>query len=71
MVDLPGAGRAILTRVQGPDGHGHAEVRMTVALPDYEPHARARLAALLSHLATLIGPPRNDRPHTTRPGVAA
>jgi hypothetical protein len=73
IVDLPGAGRAILTRVQGSDGSGHAEIRMSVNLPDYEPHARARLVALLSHLEVLIGPPREsaNRPQGTRRRLAA
>src|SRR5262245_13843873 len=72
VVDVPGAGRATLTRVST-NGNDHAEIRMTVALPDYEPHARARLVALLSHLSALIGPPRQrgHRPHPTRRGLAA
>ena len=63
VVDLPGAGRAVLTRVQAPNGAEHAEIRMSVALPEHEQQARQRLTALLTHLRTLIGPARADRPH--------
>lgn len=58
---VPGAGSAVLTRVQSPDGTGHAEVRISVSLPKAEPYARYRLAALLFHLRTLVGPPRPTR----------
>ena len=61
IVDLPGAGRAMLTRVRGADGTDHAEIRMRIILPDHEPHARARLVALLTHLRHLIGPARSGR----------
>jgi hypothetical protein len=63
-VQIPGSGHARLTRVQGADGREHAEIRMQVALPASEPHARYRLAALLTHLETLIGPtPTIHRSH--------
>jgi hypothetical protein len=61
---MPGAGRAVLTRVRGADGTEYAEIRLRVELPAYEPHARMRLVSLLTHLRTLIGPARTgDRPH--------
>jgi hypothetical protein len=62
VLDAPGAGRVVLTRVRGTDGRDHAEVRLTIALPSNETHARYRLAAVLSHLETLIGPARRDAP---------
>jgi hypothetical protein len=55
---IPGAGSAVLTRVRTADGTEHADIRLTITLPDNQPHARARLAALLTHLQTLIGPAR-------------
>ena len=61
-VRIPGAGSFVLTRVRTADtGVEHAEVRLSVTLPDNEADARARLAALLSHLTALIGPPRAER----------
>jgi hypothetical protein len=63
IVDLPGAGRALLTRVRAANGTDHAEIRMRIVLPRREADARTRLVALLTHLQTLIGPPRADRPH--------
>ena len=61
IVNLPGAGRALLTRVLTADGADHAEIRMRIVLPAHEPAARARLTALLTHLRDLIGPARNRR----------
>ncbi len=55
---VPGAGSFVLTRVLATTGRQHAEIRLSVILADHEPHARARLVALLTHLRTLIGPPR-------------
>lgn len=57
-IDLPGAGRALLTRARGADGVEHAEIRMRIVLPTYEPHARARLTVLLAHLRGLLGATR-------------
>jgi hypothetical protein len=54
----PGAGSAVLTRVRSADGTDHAEIRLSVALPADDHAARLRLAALLTHLRTLIGPAR-------------
>jgi len=55
---VPGAGAATLTRVRAVTGREHAELRLTVALPASEDRARLRLAALLTHIRTLIGPAR-------------
>jgi hypothetical protein len=55
---VPGAGRVVITRVLAVDGAEHAEVTMRVVLPAGETPARMRLAALLTHLHTLIGPAR-------------
>ena len=60
-ITVPRAGAATLTRVRATDGTEHAEIRLTLALTDYEPAARAQLAAALTHLRTLIGPPRATR----------
>jgi hypothetical protein len=56
-VTVPGAGTAVVTRVRTGDGD-HAEVRLTLTLPAHEPAARRQLAALVTHLRALIGPPR-------------
>jgi hypothetical protein len=50
-----------LTRVRATDGTEHAEVRLSIALVDTERAARSQLTALLTHLRTLIGPPRLTR----------
>jgi hypothetical protein len=55
---VPGAGSAILTRVRGIGGTQHAELRISITLPSNETDARLRLAALLTHIRLLIGPPR-------------
>ncbi|MGC9670852.1 hypothetical protein ACNTMW_30425 [Planosporangium sp. 12N6] len=60
-VTIPGAGTAVLTRVRAVDGGEHADIRLSVALPTDEPAARLRLAALLTHLRTLVGPARTGR----------
>lgn len=57
-VTVPGAGSLILTRVRGTNGREHAEVRLSIALIDSEPATRGQLTSLLTHLRTLIGPPR-------------
>jgi hypothetical protein len=62
-VRAPGAGSVVLTRIRATDGTQHAEVRMSVILPDQEPQARQRLVALLTHLQTLIGPARTPSAH--------
>jgi hypothetical protein len=66
-VTVPGAGHAVITRVPGTgdtDGTPHADVHLTVVLPDDETQAAQRLTALATHLRALIGPPRTgQRPH--------
>jgi hypothetical protein len=63
---VPGAGSVVLTRVRSHErGTQHAEIRLSITLPEAEPDARARLTALLSHLRVLIGPPRAPQ----RPGA--
>jgi hypothetical protein len=57
-LNVPGAGGAVLTRMRSADGSEHAEIRLRVTLPANEPRARLRLAALLTHVRTLIGPAR-------------
>lgn len=54
LVDLPGYGRAVLTRVQAGDGRQHAEIRVRVALSVTEPTARRQLACLLADLRHLV-----------------
>jgi len=55
---IPGAGTAVLTRVRAADGSEYAEIRLRATLPGDEPAARLRLAALLTHLRTLLRPAR-------------
>ena len=50
LVDLPGHGRAVLTRVKTSGGREHAEIRLRVALAPAEPTARRQLARLLVDL---------------------
>jgi hypothetical protein len=70
LVDLPGHGRAVLTRVRADTGREHAEIRVRVALAATEPAARRQLASLLTDLrqavtrAALAGRPRPHRRHT-------
>lgn len=54
MVDVPGAGRAVLTRVRAESGREWAEIRVTVPLSGFEPRARWQLARLLSGLGRLV-----------------
>jgi hypothetical protein len=55
---VPGAGSAVLTRVQtDATGRQHAEVILSISLPDHEPDARLRLTALLAQLRLLISAP--------------
>jgi hypothetical protein len=60
-IRVPGAGTAVLTRVRSADGTEHAEIRLRATLPDDESNARLRLAALLTYMRTLLGPPRPTR----------
>ena len=58
MLRVPGAGSAVITRVQtAASGVQHAEVTLSIRLPASEAAARRRLAALLSHLRLLISEP--------------
>ncbi|RKR89539.1 hypothetical protein BDK92_3893 [Micromonospora pisi] len=54
VVDLPGHGRAVLTRVQVSNGRQHAEIRVRVALAVTEPAARRQLAGLLTDLRQVV-----------------
>ena len=54
VVELPGVGRLVLTRVRAADGRQHAEVRATVRLPEHDGAARLRLLDLLSRLPRAI-----------------
>jgi hypothetical protein len=54
LVKVPGLGHAVLTRVAAADGRQFAEIRLRVALPDREPHARHSVKALLNRLPELI-----------------
>ncbi|GAA0720703.1 hypothetical protein Drose_06970 [Dactylosporangium roseum] len=53
-IDVPGLGRALLTRVRGRDGREHAEVTLTVALAADEPRARGQLLGLARDLTAVI-----------------
>jgi hypothetical protein len=64
---VPSAGSAVITRVRTAAGTEHAEVRLTVDLASDEQTARQQLAALLTHVRTLIGPPRVTARDTRRP----
>lgn len=50
VVDVPGTGRLVLTRVLGADGRQHAEIRASVELADHDGHARLQLVDLLRRL---------------------
>ena len=54
LVDVRGAGRAVVTRVLDADGRGWAEVRVRIALHRAEPRARWQLGALLRSLGTAL-----------------
>jgi hypothetical protein len=54
VVDVPGLGRALLTRVRAADGREHAEVTLTVALAAAEPVARGQLLGLARDLGAVI-----------------
>jgi hypothetical protein len=61
---VPSAGSAVITRVRTATGTEHAEVRLTIDLAGDDTRAREQLAALLTHVRTIIGPRRiGDRPH--------
>jgi hypothetical protein len=54
VVEVPGAGRVVLTRVQSRDGREHAEIRATVRLSADEPRARWQLARLMTELGRVV-----------------
>lgn len=54
IVDLPGFGRAVLTRVATDNGRDHAEIRLRVALSDADPAARRQLFTILRDLRELV-----------------
>jgi hypothetical protein len=54
IVDLPGHGRAVITRVRAADGREHAEVRARIALHSTEAGARWQLDTLLTGLDRLL-----------------
>lgn len=54
VVELPGVGVLVLTRVLGADGRQHAEIRATVRLPEHDGAARLRLLDLLRLLPRAI-----------------
>ena len=58
---VPGSGSLVLTRVRSANGSQHAELRFSINLPGDDAQARLRLAALLTHIRTLIGPARSSR----------
>jgi hypothetical protein len=61
---VAGAGTAVLTRVRTADGTEYAEIRLRATLPMNESDARLRLAALLTHVRTLLGPARTVQRRT-------
>ena len=54
VVDLPGRGRAVLTRVRDDQGRECAEVHLRVALALDEPSARWQLRSVLAALRDLV-----------------
>ena len=54
VVDLPGYGRAFLTRVRAADGREHAEIRLRLALAPAEVAARRQLSGALADLRSLL-----------------
>ncbi|OJF15522.1 hypothetical protein [Couchioplanes caeruleus] len=55
VIDLPDHGRAVLTRVQGPDGRQHAEIRARIVLHTEDTAARWQLRTALAGLRQLLG----------------
>lgn len=54
VVDVEGAGRAVVTRVLGADGREWVEVRVRLELSSSEPRARWQLVELLRWLGTTL-----------------
>ncbi|MET8147677.1 hypothetical protein ACIBSW_07100 [Actinoplanes sp. NPDC049668] len=63
IVDLPGHGRTVVTRVRTADGREHAEIRARIALHSTDTGARWQLRTLLGGLDRLL------RHVAVRPGV--
>lgn len=66
VIDLPGHGRAVLTRVRA-QGREHAEVRIRVALAGAEPAARRQLRSVLDDLRALLVRAAQPDPTPIRP----
>lgn len=58
LVDVDGAGRAVVTRVLGVDGRQWAEVRVRLALSEVEPRARWQVLRLLHLLRVTLAEAR-------------
>jgi hypothetical protein len=62
VLDVPGRGRVVLTRIMAADGRQHVEIRTGVTLADGDHAARAHLAMILAeleaHLTRIIRRPR-------------
>jgi hypothetical protein len=58
---VPGAGHAVITHTTDPAGP-RLDIALSIVLPDDETQAAHRAVALVTHLRTLIGPARTDRP---------
>jgi hypothetical protein len=54
VVQLPGYGRAVLTRVRDAQGHEYGEVRLRVVLDETAPNACRQLRTLLTDLRTVL-----------------
>lgn len=54
IVDIPGAGRVVLTRIRTAGGREYAEVRATVSLARTDPAARRQLGSLITNVATAL-----------------
>ena len=55
VVQVPGAGRAVLTRVRAVDGHDRVEALISAPLSDHEPRARWQLGVLLAGVGRVLG----------------
>jgi hypothetical protein len=54
VIDLPGHGRAVLTRIRDGQGREYGEIRARIALAPAEPCARHQLHDALTDLRALI-----------------
>ena len=55
VTDVPGAGRAVVTRVLARDGREWAEVRVRLELSDVDARARWQLTVLLRSVGQALG----------------